>query len=136
MPGDACFAELSDEPFACRGGVAERFERVGEFDSVHVRDAVQSDRTIAVAAHGFGCHDDAKVRAADADVYDIGETTALEAPDAALVHASHEFAHFLELATHLGHDVDAIGHFGASSAACASSTFQVARSVRSFILAV
>ena len=70
---------------------------------------MEPDRAIAIPPHRFRRHDDAEVRAADADVDHVRESRAGEAENPALVHPGHELAHLRQLRANLRHDVMAVG---------------------------
>ncbi len=66
---------------------------------------MQADALVAEPGQRLRRHHDPEIRAADADVDDVGEARAGEAEDAPLVHSSDELAHPGELGAHLGHHV-------------------------------
>jgi hypothetical protein len=76
----------------------------------------RSDAAVAIAAEGLGGHDDAEVRAADADVDDVGEALPAMTGEATLVHARDELADLRELRAHLGHHVAPLDGHGVGRA--------------------
>ena len=112
----ALLAQFADQPLARRVGVGERLlrrEGLGADDEQRRRGLIFSSASASSTPSTFDTqcsrmpccgtgqrlrrHHDAEIRAADADVDDVGEARAGEAEDAPLVHAGDELAHLGKL---------------------------------------
>ncbi len=81
------------------------FQHIAELHAVDVGDAVQAQIAVAILGQRLGGHDDAEVRAPDADIDDVGEGLAGMAMDAAAVNSFDEAAHLLQAGAHFRHDI-------------------------------
>ena len=123
LPGGACVGHRLHGRKSFRGdddqgaGRVQVPDGVGEMGAIHIGDEVDA-RAVMVGGEGLGDHDGAEIRAADADIDDVGERLAVGGGNRAAADGFREGVKLFKRGVDARHDVLAVHEDGGIGPGC------------------